>query len=230
MKNMGLQRLVCVRPQCDLLGDEARMMAVGGVTILENCVQVDSLSTALNECERVVATSHKPSAMAGAQCFQSPRSLLPWLVETMAPSALVFGPERRGLSNEELVLAHRFLSIPAHSEYPVLNLAQAVAICCYELQLLAEGNLPEMRPEKIATNAQCDAAIGHAEEFLQQLGMLDGQPDWSRSQLATWQRSRVLPFRNALQRAQLTPVELKRLRNVIWVAQRKLNFRPTPDA
>ncbi|MEO0457041.1 MAG: TrmH family RNA methyltransferase, partial [Cyanobacteria bacterium P01_A01_bin.114] len=66
--------------------------------------------------------------------LEPPEAALPWLVESPdIPTALIFGREDRGLSNDELYYAQRFVKVPTDAGYAALNLAQAVAICCYEL-------------------------------------------------------------------------------------------------
>ncbi|MBW4580073.1 MAG: RNA methyltransferase [Tildeniella nuda ZEHNDER 1965/U140] len=132
MKNMGLHHLVLVKPRCDRLGEEARLMAVHAADVLEGATVVSTLPDALRGCQRAIATTARPRV---ATVLESPRAALPWLLEA-APQergALIFGPEDRGLSNEELNYAQRFVAIPSHPAYAALNLAQAVAICCYEL-------------------------------------------------------------------------------------------------
>lgn len=132
MKNMGLHHLVLVNPRCDRLGEEARLMAVHAADILERATVVATLPDALHGCQRAIATTARPRV---ATVLEPPRAALPWLLEA-APQergALIFGPEDRGLSNEELNYAQRFVAIPSHPAYAALNLAQAVAICCYEL-------------------------------------------------------------------------------------------------
>lgn len=131
MKNMGLHQLVLVNPQCDPLGTEARQMAVHGVDILEAAQQVASMPAALSGCQRAIATTARTRSLLTP--LEPPRAALPWLLEAGVTSALIFGPEYRGLSNAELNYAQRFVCIPSSSEYPSLNLAQAVAVCCYEL-------------------------------------------------------------------------------------------------
>eukprot|EP00667_Euglena_gracilis_P027801 EG_transcript_34727 len=132
MKNFGLGRLYVVNPQCDVLADEAQRMSCHALDVLQSAVQVASLSEALRDCQRVVATTHKCTTVAPA--LDPPEVALPWLVgDDAATVALVFGAENRGLTNVELSHAQRFLCIPSHPLYPVLNLAQSVAICCYEL-------------------------------------------------------------------------------------------------
>ncbi len=134
MKNMGLSYLVLVNPDCDHLGTEARQMAVHAVDVLERSRVVTTLPDGLRGCRRAIAATGRP--WSPTITLEDPRDALPWLLEPAAESdsmALIFGPEDRGLSNEELNYAHRFVYIPSNPNYPSLNLAQAVGICCYEL-------------------------------------------------------------------------------------------------
>ncbi|NQE32864.1 RNA methyltransferase [Microcoleus asticus] len=130
MKNMGLHQLILVNPQCDYLGEEARLMAVRAADILETAKVVDSLAAALVGCVRAIATTGDDSRSLPTQ-LEQPADALPWLLE--APSALIFGREDCGLTNAELNRAQRLIRIPSSDAYTSLNLAQAVAICCYEL-------------------------------------------------------------------------------------------------
>jgi tRNA/rRNA methyltransferase len=130
MKNMGLHQLILVNPQCDYLGEEARLMAVRAADILENAKIVESLSAALVGCTRAIATTGDDSRSLPTQ-LENPADALPWLFE--APSALIFGREDCGLTNAELNYAQRLIRIPSSDAYTSLNLAQAVAVCCYEL-------------------------------------------------------------------------------------------------
>ncbi|MEG4802027.1 RNA methyltransferase [Microcoleus sp. ARI1-B5] len=130
MKNMGLRQLILVNPQCDYLGEEARLMAVRAADILSAAKVVESLSAALVGCVRAIATTGDDSRSHPMQ-LETPADALPWLLE--APSALIFGREDCGLTNAELNRAQRLIRIPSSDAYTSLNLAQAVAICCYEL-------------------------------------------------------------------------------------------------
>jgi len=129
MKNMGLHQLVLVNPQCDYLGEEARLMAVRAADILENARVVESLPEALVGCTRAIATTGDDRSLPTQ--LEQPADALPWLLE--APSALIFGREDCGLTNAELNYAQRLIRIPSSDAYTSLNLAQAVAVCCYEL-------------------------------------------------------------------------------------------------
>ncbi|MCP2730987.1 RNA methyltransferase, partial [Limnofasciculus baicalensis] len=131
MKNMGLHQLWLVNPKCDRFSKEARLMAVHGGDILESAQEVATLPEALVGCHRAIATTARRRDLPIK--LEPPRVALPWLLEEGVTSALIFGPEDRGLNNIELNYAQRFIGIPSSPEYPALNLAQAVAICCYEL-------------------------------------------------------------------------------------------------
>ena len=131
MKNMGLSNLVLVNPQCDRHSDDARKMAVHAVDILENAAIAESLPDALAGCQLAIATTARSRSLATQ--FESPRQGLKWLLNPDLTSALIFGPEDRGLSNNELKYAQKFICIDSNPDYPSLNLAQAVAVCAYEL-------------------------------------------------------------------------------------------------
>ncbi len=131
MKNMGLTELVLVNPQCDRLSEAAIRMSVHARDVLEKSLVVDSLAVALEGCQRAIATTARTRGIPTK--LESPRTALPWLLGENLNSALIFGSEARGLSNQELNYGQRFVRISSSAVYPSLNLAQAVAICAYEL-------------------------------------------------------------------------------------------------
>ncbi|MBW4675898.1 MAG: RNA methyltransferase [Desmonostoc geniculatum HA4340-LM1] len=165
MKNFGLHNLVLVNPQCDPLSPEALMMAVHAKEILESAVVVATLPEALHGCVRAIATTGRVRSWEIP--LENPRTALPWLLEEPEkPAALIFGREDRGLSNEELNYAQRFIFIPTNQNYLSLNLATAVAICCYELSQSTQ------QPE-IQTLPQIELApLDLVETYYQQLESL----------------------------------------------------------
>ncbi|MEO0968638.1 MAG: RNA methyltransferase [Cyanobacteria bacterium J06639_18] len=136
MKNFCLNQLVLVNPKCDYLGDEALRMAVHAKDVLQTAEVVNTLPEGLKGCKRAIATTARSRDWEIP--LEPPRIALPWLLEEIGqPSALIFGPEDRGLSNEELNYAQRFMRIPTNPEYASLNLATSVGICCYELATIS---------------------------------------------------------------------------------------------
>jgi len=115
MKNMGLTNLVLVNPQCDLNSEDARKMAVHAVDVLENAKIFDSLPLALAGCQRAIATTVR-SRSVPIKLEPAPTAL-PWLLTPNINSALLFGAEERGLSNDELKYAQRFITVASnHAE------------------------------------------------------------------------------------------------------------------
>ncbi len=133
MKNFGLSQLCLVDPQCDYLGAEALQMAVHADDLLQAAHRVQTIPEALVGCEYAIATTARTRGFSAQ--LDLPEIALPNLLisESQNDTALIFGPEDRGLSNEELTYAQQFLKIPTTDTYSALNLAQAVTVCCYEL-------------------------------------------------------------------------------------------------
>ena len=214
MKNMGLSQLVLVKPHCDPLGEEARRMAVHGVNVLETAQTVENLPAALQDCQRAIATTARSRTLPTP--LELPRVTLPWLLEENLTSALIFGPEDRGLSNEELNYAQRFVSIPSSSEYPVLNLAQAVAICAYELYQIDKQPVEKEHdislinefPETANNLATFDALEGYYQQLetvLLKIGYL--YPHTASA--------RMEKFRRLFNRANLSSEEVAMLRGIL---------------
>ncbi|MEG3436962.1 RNA methyltransferase [Pannus brasiliensis CCIBt3594] len=220
MRNMGLKTLIIVNPQCDPLSDDARKMAVHGIEVLENHRRVESLADALEGCHRAIATTSKPRHLNTP--LETPRVALPWLIDRTLQTALIFGPEDRGLSNAELNHAQRFVGIPANPEYPSLNLAQSVAVCCYELyQSVATETLetaPEIDPP--APIDQLEGYFRHLESVLLKIGYL-------YPHTAT---ARMEKFRHFYHRARPTREELALLRGIIGHIESIWQLFPPPES
>ncbi|MEB3174013.1 MAG: RNA methyltransferase [Cyanobacteriota bacterium] len=202
MKNMGLKRLALVNPHCDPLDPEARQMAVHAQEILETCRLAPSLTAALEGCQRAVATTAQPRSLA--LTLETPRQVLPWLQESPAPGALIFGREDKGLTNEEINQAHRCIGIPAHPDYSSLNLAQAVGICAYELYQSREPAL-SLETEPLAPLEQIEGYFQHLEKTLLNIGVL--YPHTAPARMAK--------LRRLYQRSGLSPSELALLRGIL---------------
>ena len=174
MANMGLDRLILVEPAAET-GDVAKAFAVGARPILENAVRIPSLREALAPFRRVVGTTSTRDRSLGIPVL-TPRELPAWLAHSAdippgTPTALVFGPEVGGLTNEELALASAVVSIPCSPVQPTLNLAQAVLILSYELFLArGETSATVTAEEPPATAAEIDGLLGHAASVMEKVG------------------------------------------------------------
>ncbi|AJC71674.1 RNA methyltransferase [Thermococcus guaymasensis DSM 11113] len=131
MKNFGFSRLVLVRPN---LTDESYDYAVHAKDVLKNAIIVETFEEALELFDLTVGTTGKP----GARFIPYRAPMYPWeLRETLkgytGRVGLFFGRESIGLKNEELERLDITVTIPTSEDYPVMNLAQAVAVVLYEL-------------------------------------------------------------------------------------------------
>ena len=211
MKNMGLSQLVIVNPQCDVSGEEATRMSVHAIDLLQSASIVPDLPTALAGCTRVIATTARERAIP--TLLETPRQALPWLVESTEPTALIFGREDSGLTNAELNYATRYLRIPVGSEYSSLNLAQAVGVCAYELQVCASDI--ELKPQDIRPTIlqQLDIApVELVEGYYQQLETLLLEIGYLLPHTAAHRMEKI---RRLYNRSQLSPNEVALLRGIL---------------
>jgi len=147
MRNFGLRDLVLVEPIADHLSQDAVIMAVHGVDVLESARIVPTFAEAVADCVFVIATSGEVGGVMRKGYWGTPEEKVPALLAALdrGPSAIVFGPEPSGLTVPEIAACHGMMFIPSDEAYPSLNLAQAVAVCLYELrrQWLKHTTTPE---------------------------------------------------------------------------------------
>lgn len=204
MKNFALSRLYLVAPRCSPEDEQAQRMAVHAVDILEQAVIVEDLRTALSGCERVLGTTGRPRSVSDP--FLVPPSGAEWLLTSTSDSevACVFGPEDRGLSNQELAMCHRFVQIPTADAYTSLNLAQAVAVCAYELFMYG-GSAPAPVQPVQPTSDELEGFYEHLEKTLLHIGYLQ---DHTAAR-------KLEKFRRLLNRAQPSAEEVALLRGIL---------------
>jgi tRNA/rRNA methyltransferase len=211
MKNMGLTQLVIVNPQCEVCGEEATKMAVHAIDLLISARIVPDLPTALEGCTRVIATTARDRAIPTQ--LETPRAALPWLVDSTEPTALIFGREDSGLTNSELNYATRYIRIPVGSEYSSLNLAQAVGVCAYELQMCVSNSVtdsPNLQPTILP---QLDIApVELLEGYYQQLETLLLEIGYLFPHTAPHRMEKI---RRLYNRSQLSPNEVALLRGIL---------------
>jgi tRNA/rRNA methyltransferase len=211
MKNMGLTQLVIVNPQCEVLGEEATRMAVHAIDLLTVARIVPDLPTALQGCTRVIATTARDRAIPTQ--LETPRQALPWLVDSNEPTALIFGREDSGLTNAELNYATRYLRIPVGSEYSSLNLAQAVGVCAYELQMCVTRADDNLVTNLAQISAQTDIApVELVEGYYQQLESLLLEIGYLLPHTAAHRMEKI---RRLYNRSQLSPNEVALLRGIL---------------
>lgn len=138
MKVMGLTSLHLVTPKIFPHAD-ATARASGADDVLQHAVVHDSLDSALAGCPLVLGTSARLRSLP-MPMYDARRAARQALAESGGHEvALLFGRERYGLTNEEMMRCHFLVNIPANPDYSSLNIAQAVQIMAYELRMAALG-------------------------------------------------------------------------------------------
>src|SRR5262249_42822094 len=174
-------------------------------------------------CVLVVGTSARTGGLVRRQSVGPPDEIMPRVAEALAtgPVALVFGPERTGLTNAEVVRCHHLITIPAVADYPSLNLGQAVGICLYELRRawlrLGETAVPTEAP---AVFADQERAYEHLRKALEAIHFLYGPKA----------DALMHALRHLLGRAGPTPMEVEVLhglaRQILWYVEHRA---PPPE-
>ena len=136
MKTMGLSELYLVAPkdfETRQAKDEALKMSTSANDIVQAATRVDSLFEAIKDCTIVVASTARTRGYDLP--FLNPEETAEKLnvASVKQKVALVFGPERTGLLNEDLAMCKYRATIPTNPDYSSLNLAAAVQTFCYEI-------------------------------------------------------------------------------------------------
>jgi TrmH family RNA methyltransferase len=205
MRNLGLEDLALVAPECDPFSHEARQFARYGEGLIDRARVVAGLGEAVADCVLVAGTSARTGGPVRRQNVAAPEAVAEALVEALPSGrvAVVFGPERTGLTDDEVTRCHRLLSIPTAEEYPALNLAQAAAVALYELRRawLRCGDVPVSPPEPAAPFADQERAYADLRDALEAIGYLRGEKG----------PALFHAVRHLLGRARPTPMELRLL-------------------
>ncbi|HBZ54246.1 MAG TPA: rRNA methyltransferase [Syntrophobacteraceae bacterium] len=225
-KNMGVRRLVVVDPiDCDLTRI-LKMATHVAEDIVADMEIFDSLRDALAPFQYIVGTT----ARVGSQrrTAKSPRRIAQELVAISQNNhvALLFGPEDRGLANQELKYCHGLLTIPT-ANFASLNLAQAVMVVVYEVFL---AGIQELAPHvpRLASSYELEGMYDHLKNTLAKIHFVNPQnPEY-------WMNS----MRRFVNRLGLQAREVKTIRGICrqvdWVCSSRGTMRtghldPRPD-
>ncbi|MDA2933819.1 RNA methyltransferase [Acidobacteria bacterium AH-259-D05] len=203
MKNMGLRHLKLVRP-CELESEECQKMAGKAIDLVTSAGVYPTLDEAVSQENLVIGTTSGRKRRKN-QPIYSPREVasLVWNYGKSQRVALVFGPERRGLSDAQLARCQYLVSIPASPEYPVLNVAQAVMVLAYEIFIGSPTECDDIL--QLASHEERERMFETMEKVLVQVGFLSSQnPDHI-----------MRSIRRFLGRADLTPRDVRIIRGMM---------------
>jgi TrmH family RNA methyltransferase len=163
MANFGFSRLTVVAPYAPHWR-EARS-AIGAPELLQNATETEHMAEAVSDCTFVIGTGtltyRKPE-----QPVVSLPDLAPLVLRELQQNSrigLVFGPEKHGLTREDLSYCHVLVEIPTDERQPSMNLGQAVAVCLYELAVhIKQPRQNKKNPPKSVSTAAHPAGVSSA--------------------------------------------------------------------
>jgi TrmH family RNA methyltransferase len=172
MSNFGFRDLRVVNP-FDVAFREARS-AVGAPDLLANAKEFKTVADAVADCTLVIGTT----AVRGRELHHTlhPLAEAAKVVRRhlqkskRSKVALLFGSEKRGLSNADLSHCHWLLHIPTHDEHVSMNLGQAVAVCLYEIARTSALKTPSVLKESPASAAEIERITEVLHETLVESG------------------------------------------------------------
>ncbi|MCZ6770143.1 MAG: RNA methyltransferase [Acidobacteria bacterium] len=217
MNNMGLQHLKLVSPR-EWMNEECQMLAGKAIDLVTSAKIYSTLDEAVEE-ENIVIGTTSARKRKGSQKIHTPREMAPRLCEYGKAQrvALVFGPERSGLTDAHLAKCQYLVSIPASPDSPVLNLAQAVLVLAYEI-FTVQPPVSDFSFQ-LASDGEREQMFADMQRVLVDIGFLNSQnPDHI-----------MRSIRRFLGRADLTPRDVRILRGMMSQVEWFVGGHRSPD-
>jgi tRNA/rRNA methyltransferase len=175
--NMGIHQLVVVDPlDCDLTR-VLRMATHFAADMVEDMEVCDDLKTALAPFQYVVGTTARVGSRRPT--IANPRELALKLIPVSQKNriALLFGPEDKGLTNDELGLCQAVVTIPT-ADFASLNLAQAIMVLCYEVFLASRRDGTRFTP-RLASRRELEDMYAQLKETFVNIDFINSEnPDY----------------------------------------------------
>ena len=205
--NFEVNELRIVSPKCDIFSLEAKKMALKGQRYIDNCKIFNSIDQAIFDCDLVLATCGRIDLSNDIES-ESPEAIYKWIssFEKINHLGIIFGREDRGLSNSELLFAHKILNIQTSQNYPSLNLSHAVSIVLYELRKCSRNNLKKnLKTFNLASSKQIYDSFKEIEDMLIKTGYLLEHTSYSK----------IAKFKKYILRANTSSHEINVLRGIV---------------
>ena len=174
MLNFGLDRMRLVAPRDGWPNSKAVAMASGAGRVLDNAGLFADLPSAIADCDFVFATTARGRELV--KPIVTPERAMEMTRAMVAEGkrvAILFGPERAGLENDDVALANAIITVPVNPDFPSLNLAQCALLTGYEWRRQTETVLPEvmgLARTEFATRLEVEKLGDHYEQRLDDAG------------------------------------------------------------
>jgi len=210
MWNFGLDRMRLVAPRDGWPNPTAVAMASGAGRLLDRAGLFGDVAGAVGDCHYVMATTARVRGLT--KPVLSPEHAMQEAARRVAAGervAMLFGPERAGLENEDVARANALVSVPVNPEFPSLNLAQCVLLCAYEWRRATAEVVAErvdMAGAAWADAIEVERLADHYEERLEAAGFFF--PDHKAARMR-------LSLRNMWSRMPLTGADVRMLHGIM---------------
>jgi TrmH family RNA methyltransferase len=171
MKNTGFERMILVDPG-PFQTQGAYQMAVSSKDILDKACCVPRLEEAIKDCQLVYGLTARPRHKRPRMSLHEGALHVRAGLQKGRKIALVFGPEDKGLSAEEVDLCQHLIGITAHGSLHSFNLAQAVLLVCHAVFLAQAPGLREGAKPYLASHADRERLERHALRLLKEVSYL----------------------------------------------------------
>lgn len=169
MLNFGLTELRLVAPRDGWPNPSAGPAASGADIVLDQAGVYDNISEATADCSHVYATSVRRRGVT--KPVRTPEAAIAAIRSEPGRSAILFGPERAGLENDDVAVARTLITVPVNPAFGSLNLAQAVILLAYEWskgETLASP--PRVDDDPPAPQFELDGMIAQLDTMLEAAG------------------------------------------------------------
>ena len=214
--NFNVNQLRIVSPKCDIYSLESKKMALKGIKFIKECNIYGSLIDSISDCDLVLATCGRLHNQKGQE-QDSIENISTWIrnFKEVKNLAILFGREDRGLTNRELLIAHKVFTINTHKYFPSLNLSHAVSIVLYELSKTPKANIIKTKELDFATSKQIEDSFLEIEQLLLKTGYL----------LPQTINAKISKFKKYIHKSETTKNELNILRGIVhqinWALENK---------
>lgn len=217
MKNMGLADLALVAPKA-FPSEQATARAAGADDVLERATVHDRLVDAIADCRLIFGASARLRSIPWPQVSPRECAALVGRQPPGARTAILFGREHSGLTNEELEHCHFLLHVPSNPVFSSLNVAAAVQIVAYELYLTGEKPVSDDVAPLLASSEELESFFRHLESMLWDVGFLHGR----KSSPSIMRR-----LRRIFGRSRIEEREIHLLRGILTTIQHRLRTAAT---
>ena len=205
--NFNVDQLRIVSPKCDIYSLETKKMALKGIKFIKESNIYESLIDSISDCDLVLATCGRIHYKKDHD-QDSLENISTWIrnFKEVKNLAIIFGREDRGLTNRELLMAHKVITVNTHKNFPSLNLSHAVSIVLYELSKITKAdNILKKKELDFATSKQIEDSFLEIEKLLLKTGYV----------LPHTLNSKISKFKKYIHRSETSKRELDTIRGIV---------------